>query len=62
MNVAEIDTTTWEAAADDRGHWRSVLKTEMKRGEDNKCAHEAEKRVKRKQKSSNPVHPLQLTT
>ena len=26
MNVAGIDTTTCEAAADDRGHWRAVVK------------------------------------
>ena len=40
MKVAGIDTTTWEAAADDRGHWRSVVKTGMGRTEDhsgNKC-------------------------
>ena len=30
MKVAGIDTTTWEAAADDRGHWRSVVKAGMR--------------------------------
>ena len=25
MKVAGIDTTTWEVAADDRGHWRLVV-------------------------------------
>ena len=35
MKVAGIDTTTWEAAADDRGHWRAVVKgrNEKRRGE-----------------------------
>ena len=32
--VAGIDTTTWEAAAYDRGHWRSVVKAGMIRGEE----------------------------
>ena len=31
MKVAGIDTTTWEAAADDRGHWRAVVKAGMRR-------------------------------
>ena len=51
MKVARIDTTTWEAAADDRGHWRAVVKAGMRRGEENRCVHEAVKREKRKQKS-----------
>ena len=31
MTLAGIDTTTWEAAADDRVHWRAVVKTGMSR-------------------------------
>ena len=50
MKVAVIDTKTWEAAADDRGHWRSVVKAGMRRGEENRYAHEAAKRERRKQK------------
>ena len=61
MKVAGIDTTTWEAAADDRGHWRAVVKAGMKRGEENRSVHEAVKREKRKQKSSHPAHPPQPT-
>ena len=61
MKVAGIDTTTWEAAADDRGHWRAVVKAGMKRGEENISVHEAVKREKRKQKSSYPAHPPQPT-
>ena len=57
MKVARIDTTTWEAAADDRGHWRAVVKAGMRRGEENRSVHEAVKREKRKQKSSHPAHP-----
>ena len=34
MKVAGIDTTTWEAAADDRGHWRAVVKTGTRRGDE----------------------------
>ena len=41
--------------------WRFVIQTGM-RGEDNRSAHEGGKREKRKQKSSNPVHPPQPTT
>ena len=62
IKVVGIDTTTWEAAADDRGHWRSVVKAGMRRGEEKISAHEAVKREKRKQKSSNPAHPPQSTT
>ena len=36
MKVAGIDTTTWDAAADDRGHWRAVVEAGMKRGEENR--------------------------
>ena len=61
MKVAGIDTTTWEAAADDRGPWRAVVNTGMKRGEENRSVHEAVKREKRKQKSSHPAHPPQPT-
>ena len=50
-----------EAAADDRGHWRAVVKAGMKRGEENRSVHEAVKREKRKQKSSHPAHPPQPT-
>ena len=62
MKVAGIDTTTWEAAADDRGHWRSVVKTGMRRREKNISVHEAVKSDKRKQKSSHPAHPPQPIT
>ena len=47
--VAGIDTTTWEADADDRDHWRAVVKAGMRRGEENRSVHEAVKREKRKQ-------------
>ena len=47
MKVAGIDTITWEAAADDRGHWRSVVKAGMRRGEEKRPEHEAVKREKR---------------
>ena len=57
MKLAGIDTTTWEAAADDRGHWRAVVKAGMRRGEENRSVYEAVKREKRKQKSSHPAHP-----
>ena len=59
MKLAGIDdnTTSWEAAADDRGHWRAVLKAGMIRGEDSRSVHEAVKREKRKQKSSHPPQP-----
>ena len=43
MKVAGIDTTTRKAAADDRGHWRSVEKTGMRRGEERRSVHEAVK-------------------
>ena len=33
MKVAGIDTSTWEAPANDRGHWRAVVNAGMKRGE-----------------------------
>ena len=62
MKVAGIDTTTWEAATDDSGHWRSVVKAGMRRGEEKISEHEAVKREKRKQKSSHPAHPPQPTT
>ena len=58
MKVAEIDITTWEVAADDRGHWRAVAKTVMERAEENRYVHEAGKREKSKQKSS-LLHTLQ---
>ena len=57
MKVAGIDTTTWEAAADDRGHWRAVVKAGMRRGEEKISTHVAVKREKRKQKSSHPAQP-----
>ena len=38
MKVAGIDTTTWEPAADDCGYWRTVVRTGMRRGEENICA------------------------
>ena len=56
-----IDTTTWEAAADDRGHWRSVVKAGMGRGEEKRSVHETVKREKRKQKSSHHAHSPQPT-
>ena len=39
-----IDTTIWEAATDDRGHWRSVVKAGMRTeyGSRSRSAHEAE--------------------
>ena len=61
MKVAGIDTTTWEAAADDRGPWRAVVKAGMRRGEENRSVHEAVKGEKRKQKYSHPAHPPQPT-
>ena len=57
MKVAGIDTKIWEAAADDRGHWRSVVKAGMRRREENRSEREAAKREKRKQKSSHPPQP-----
>ena len=59
MKVAGIDTTTWEAAVYDRGHWGAVVKVGMKRGNVNRSVHEAVKREKRKQKYSHPSHPPQ---
>ena len=59
MKVAGIDTTTWEAAADDRGNWRSVVKAGMRRGEETRYENEAVKRGKRKKKSSHLAHPPQ---
>ena len=59
MKVAEIDNTTWEAAADYSGHWRAVANAGMRRGEENRYVNEAVKREKRKQKSSHPAHPTQ---
>ena len=47
MKMARIDTATWEAAVDDRGHWRSVVKAGIRRGEVNIYAHEAEQSEKR---------------
>ena len=38
---------TWEAAADDHGHWRSVVKAVMGRGEDTRYVHKDEKMEKR---------------
>ena len=61
MKVAGIDTMTWEAAADDRGHWRSVVKAGMRRGEETRSENEAVKRGKRKQNSSHPAQPPSLT-
>ena len=61
MKVAGIDTTTWEAAADDRGHWRAVVKAGMRRGEEERSEHEAVKREKRKRKSSHSAYPPQPT-
>ena len=57
MKVADIDITTWEVAADDRGHWGAVVKTGMERAEENRYVHEAVKREKSKQQSSHPAHP-----
>ena len=57
MKVAGIDITTWEVAADDRGHWRAVVKTGMERAEENRSVHEAVKREKSKQKSPHPAYP-----
>ena len=54
MKVAGIDTMTWEAATDDRGHWRAVVKTCMRRGEDNRPAHEAENEGEEDSKPSPP--------
>ena len=49
MKVAGIDSTTWEAAADDRGHWRAVVKAGMRGGEENRSVHEAvQRRTERK--------------
>ena len=61
LKVAGIDTTTWEAAADDRGHWRSVVKVGMRRTEEKRSAHDAVKMEKRKPKYSHPAHPPQPT-
>ena len=61
MKVAGIDTTTWEAAADDRGHWRAVVKAGLRRTEENRSVHEAVKREKRKEKYFHPAHSLQPT-
>ena len=54
MKVAGIDITTWEVAADDRGHWRAVVNRGMERAEENRYVHEAAKMEKRKQKYSHP--------
>ena len=56
MKVAGIDTT-WEAAADDRGHWRAVVKAGMRRGEENRSVHEAVK-GRRASKSLPTLHTL----
>ena len=56
-----IDTTTWEAAAFDRGNWRYEVKAGMGRGEENWSAHETVKREKREHESSHPAHPPQPT-
>ena len=56
MKVARIDTKIWEAVADYRGHCRSVVKAGMRRGEDNRSAHEAVKRERRKQKYPHSAH------
>ena len=61
MKVARIDTTTWEAAADDHGHWIAVVKAGMRRGEEKRSEREAVKREKRKRKSSHPAHPPRPT-
>ena len=45
MKVAGIDTTIWEAAADDRGRWRSVVKAGMRTEDENISAHEATPRT-----------------
>ena len=61
MKVAGIDPTTCEAAVDDRGHWRAVVKAGMRRGEEKRSEHEAVKREKRKRKSSHSAYPPQPT-
>ena len=58
MKVAGIDTTTWEAAADDRGHWRAVVKAGMRRGYENRSVHEAVKGGGRGSKSLPTLHTL----
>ena len=66
MKLAGIDTTTWEAAADDRRHWRAVVKAGMRRGEDNRSVYEAVKREKANvfppctPSSSNDLHLPQM--
>ena len=40
IKVAGIDTTTWEAAADDRGNWRSVVNVLIRRGDEKGYAHD----------------------
>ena len=57
MNMAGIDTTTWGAAADDRGHWRSVVKTGMRRGE--KLFSRRCKEREEEAKVLHPAHPPQ---
>ena len=42
IKVAGIDTTTLEAAADDRGNWRSVVKAVIRRGDEKGYAHVAD--------------------
>ena len=49
-------TTTWEAGADERGHWRLVVQTGMRRGEDIDL-HMKLNRGRRGSKSSHPPQP-----
>ena len=36
ITIARLDINKWETAASNRGNWRSVVKTGMKRGEERK--------------------------
>ena len=55
LNMADIDTNSWETAADDRGHWKLIVRNGIRKAEHKSSTQLAEKRDQRKQRSTKPV-------
>ena len=55
LKVTDIDTGNWESLADDRGRWRQVVRSGVRRGEEKRNKQLVEIRARRKQRQ-NPNH------
>ena len=55
MKMTGIDINNRETVASERDNWRSVVKVDMKRGDERRRTKQAEKRNDRKQRSANAV-------